>query len=506
MDKKAIGTEATGIPSASHSAKQDFAVSSSTPSHTTDASTAASSIPEPSEMQTNETTEFNLSHGDPVQLLDALTDAVKAAIRESGQPLSTTPKHHQKSVLSDIIVGQSNAIPLSADPSLSLLLQTPRPGSLKHLPTPSVRLLGGFWGDSLTLRVHYVRAATSELPPASPDNSPSFLSDVARIVTEISGIDPVAAAKLTDTVLDALHVDSSAIASVIPKVASQASVSAADLLPLIIPAVSKAMNQPLPQEPSVSSLDMVETLNKVLQQGTAVINDLSRAMEDITDPALLAVLNQLAMIVSAVSSYLKKPLCAVDRVVDGTSFEAVVPCGSAETKSPSSAGQPTAPAATSLPESTLGTSGPAGPGGTTTIAPPSPYSPSTNPAPPSTSMAGNPSKTSSPAPTNDEGGGGGMPGSGVPAETSSAHPPCPTCPSCDQCPPKICSVKGQEGPGAHHPPDPSVGPCPGKGFRLVLRSEGNIGPNTSSKPGGRSFLQRDGETKHRQRGSSDEAP
>ncbi|OTA05657.1 hypothetical protein A9Z42_0063850 [Trichoderma parareesei] len=82
------------------------------------------------------------------------------------------------------------------------------------------------------------------------------------------------------------------------------------------------MDQPLPQVPSVSSLDMAETLDRVLQQGTTVINDLSKGMQNITDPSLLSVLNELAMIVAAVANYLERPLCAVDRVVDKTSFEA----------------------------------------------------------------------------------------------------------------------------------------------------------------------------------------
>ncbi|KAL7791288.1 WSC domain-containing protein [Trichoderma ceciliae] len=466
--REAIGTTAVQLPSVAHTAKQDFAASLTTPNHVTETPTAASNARETSGKGINETSEPNLSHNDVDKLLETLADALKEAIMESEQSPSITPKHHQKSVLSDMIIQQSNASPLSADSSLPPFLRTSRPSSIRNLPTPSVGLLGGFWGDSLTLRNHNARTIADEPSSDSSTNTPSFLSDVSKIVSEISGIDPVAAAKLTDTVLDALHVDASAIAAAIPKVASQASVSAADLLPLVIPAVAKAMNQPLPQDPSVSSLDMVETLNKVLLQGTTVINDLSKAMEDITDPALLAVLNQLAMIVSSVANYLDRPLCAVDQVVDGTSFEAVIPCDSAETKSLTSTGQLTALATPTLPISTPGAPSS---GGVTTFAPPSPYSSlgnqasSPNPALPSTSVAGNPTGTSSPASTDGENGGGSMSSSDVFAKTSSVQPSCPTCPPCDRCPPDICSAKGPEGPSAHHPPDPSVGPCPGKGFR-----------------------------------------
>ncbi|EHK39829.1 hypothetical protein TRIATDRAFT_313847 [Trichoderma atroviride IMI 206040] len=307
-------------------------------------------MPEPTGMSESKA---SLSNAD--SLLETLADAVKEAFMESGQPSASAAKHRQKNGLSDMIGGQSNALDLSEVSSLPSFLQTSRSSSTHNLPTPAVGSLGGFLGDSLTLRIHNARAATEKLPTDSSTN-PSFLGELSRIVAEISGIDPAAAAKLTDTVLDALHVDSSAVAAAIPKVATEASVSASDLLPLVIPAVAKAMNQPLPPEPPMSTLDMVETLNKVLEQGTTVINDLSRALEDITDPALLAVVNQLALIVSAVADYLDKPLCAVDQVMDGTSFEEVIPCDEVETGSLTSASQITTLATSGLPESPTKTS------------------------------------------------------------------------------------------------------------------------------------------------------
>lgn len=414
--------------------------------------------------ETTQMSETNASLSNPNSLLETLADAVKEAFMESDQPLASAARQRQKNVLSDMIGGQPNALALSEDSSLPPFLQTSRSSPTRNLPTPSVGLLGGFWGDSLTLRVHNARAAT-EKPPANSPTNPSFLGELSKIVAEISGIDPAAAAKLTDAVLDALHVDSSAVAAAIPKVANEASVSASDLLPLVIPAVAKAMNQPLPPEPPVSTLDMVETLNKVLQQGTTVINDLSRAMEDITDPALLAVVNQLALIVSAVASYLNKPLCAVDQVVDGTSFEEVVPCDEVETGSLTSASQITTLATPSMSESATRTSDPEG---ITTPAAPKPYLSSEiqasppDPTPPSTPTNESPTKTNNPAPEDGENEGGALSNSETPVKSSSAHPSCPTCPSCDECP---CSVKGPESPSVHQPPDPSIGPCPGRGFK-----------------------------------------
>lgn len=423
-------------------------------SHTVEIPTLASHTLESSKAIT-ETTGSNISPGDPNKLLDILAAAVKQAIKDSEKLPSTALNHLQKSVLSDLIAGQSFAAPLSADSSISLPFQTSRSNSMGILPTPSVRILGGLSADDLTLRMHTARAIAEVPPSGFSTGGPSFLSEVSNIVAEISDIDPIAAAKLTDTVLDALHVNPSAIASAVPKVANQASLPAADLLPLIIPAVAQAMDQPLPPIPSVSTLDMVETLDKVLQQGTTVINDLSRALEDITDPSLLAVVNQVAVIVSDVADYLDKPLCAVDQVLDGVSFDAVIPCASAEAASLTSVGQLTTLAAPVLPGPTPHSTS----GEITTLAPPSPYS--------SKPAAESPTKTNSPSPANSGNGGSPASNNGSPAGTTPASPSCPTCPSCDQCAPKICSIQGPEGPSAHQPPDPSKAPCPGRGFKCA---------------------------------------
>jgi hypothetical protein len=437
INQKAADISAARTPPAAHTTNQDSNASPSIPSRVTQAVTIISSLPE-----TTRVSDSTASLSNSRLLLETLADAVKEALMESDQPSASASRHRQKNVLSDMIGDQSNALELSEVSLLPPFFQTSRSSSTRSLPTPSVGLLGGFWGDSLTLRIHNARAAMEKLPTDSSAN-PSFLGELSKIVAEVSGIDPAAAAKLTDTVLDALHVDSSAVAAAIPKVANEASVSASDLLPLVIPAVAKAMNQSLPPEPPVSTLDMTETLNKVLQQGTTVINDLSRALEDITDPALLSVVNQLALIVSAIADYLNKPLCAVDQVVDGTSFEEVVPCDEVETGSLTSASQTTTLTTPGMSDIATKTSDAEG---ITTPAAPKPYLSSDNqasppnPTPPSTLTIESPTKTSNP--------------------TS-----CPTCPSCDECPSKVCSVEEPESPGAHVPPDPSTGPCPGRGFK-----------------------------------------
>ncbi|PON28441.1 hypothetical protein TGAM01_v202935 [Trichoderma gamsii] len=389
MFREAVDTSTARTLPAVHTTNQDPAASLSTTIRVTEAATTISSLPETTEISESKASLINVN-----SLLESLADAVKEAFVESNQPSTSAAKHRQKNVLSDMIGGQSNALVLSEISSLPPLLQTSRSSSTQNLPTPAVGSLGGFWGDTLKLRIHNARAATEKLPTDSSTN-PSFLGELSKIVAEVSGIDPAAAAKLTDTVLDALHVDSSAVAAAIPK---------------------------------------------VLDQGTTVINDLSRALEDITDPALLAVVNELALIVSAVAGYLDKPLCAVDQVVDGTSFEEVIPCDKVETGSLTSVSQITTLATPGLPESATKTSDPED---VTTPAAPKPYSSSKNqaspldPTPPSTPTNDSPTKTSNPPPTDDE------------------NEECPTCPSCDK----------TESPSVHQPPDPSIGPCPGRGFR-----------------------------------------
>ncbi|KAL7924078.1 WSC domain-containing protein [Trichoderma austrokoningii] len=433
MFREAIDTPTAKTSPAAHTANQDSVASSSTPIRVTEAATSISRLPETTRMS-----ESKASLSNPDTLLETLANAVKEAFMESDQPSASAAKQSQKNALSDMIGSQPNALALSKDSSPPAFLQKSRSSSARNLPTPSVGLLGGVWGDSMTLRIHNARAAPEKLPTDSSTDT-SFLGELSKIVAEISDIDPAAAAKLTDTVLDALHVDSSAVAAAIPKVANQAAVAASDLLPLVIPAVAKAMNQSLPPLPPVSTLDMTETLNKVLQQGTTVINDLSKALEDITDPALLSVVNQLALIVSAVADYLNKPLCAIDQVLDGTSFEEVIPCDEVETGSSTSASQITTLAAPGISETATRTSDHEG---ITTPASPKPYLSST-PTNESPTKASN----TAPADGEDE--------SETPTKTSSAHPSCPTCPSCD----------GPDSLDVHQPPDPSIGPCPGRGFK-----------------------------------------
>ncbi|KAL7808942.1 WSC domain-containing protein [Trichoderma aethiopicum] len=457
--REVTGDRPIVTPTVAQPAKQDGTASSWTASVIIETPEATNILSDAPKASIQGTAKSNQSGSGADKLLETLAAAVKEAIMKSTQPPSSVPNHRQKSALSDMIASQSNADSAPLGSSLS----SPR---TPH-PTPSGGILGGFSGDGLELRILNARAI-AEAPSANPSaGSPSFLSDLSKIVAEISNIDPIAAAKLTDTVLEALHVNSSAIASAVPKVASQASVPAAELLPLVIPAVAQAMDQPLPQVPSVSSLDMAETLDKVLQQGTTVINDLSKGMQDITDPSLLGVLNELAMIVGAVSNYLEKPLCAVDRVVDKTSFEAVIPCDSAEAQSLNSTGQLTTLAAPMLADaaphsSTSGTS--------ITMGLPPPYSsgdqaPSPNQASPSQSAAEAPSKTSSPSPANGGTGNGPVQDGGAPAGTPSLPSACPSCPACEECTAKICSVEGPGGTSDDQPPEASIGPCPGRGYR-----------------------------------------
>ncbi|KOS21655.1 WSC domain-containing protein 2 [Escovopsis weberi] len=407
------------------------------------------------------------------RLLDVLTEAVKAVLQVPSSPTSTGVSSQGGQFVSDIIgnrliwprpaaVPPSNPSLASHQPAFSSLQ---RDGVVKSggiaknniatetrtpriSPTPSFGFLGTSLRSSLKSWALHGRAILQDAGQDTADE-PSLLSSLARIVSEIYIIDPAAAARLIDAVLQTLHVDSSAIASVVPKVAKEASVKPTDMLPLIIPAVSKAMGGKLQDAVPKDPLDKVGTLNDVLSQGTNIINHLSRSTGDLVDPALSSVLNQVAGIVSAAADYLNEPLCAVNQVLDGVTHEVVVPCNSTNA----------VPVATSQISSQLG------PGTTmtesfsktvVTLVLPSPYSSAGAQTPPSAPATA----TSEAAGTRD---GGGTPTSSAASPTG----PCVVCPSCEQCPPSKCSTPGPGEPGGPTSPDPVAGPCPGRGFKCA---------------------------------------
>ncbi|KAM3515442.1 hypothetical protein MY11210_001004 [Beauveria gryllotalpidicola] len=72
---------------------------------------------------------------------------------------------------------------------------------------------------------------------------PSLFSILSDIVVQVCVVDSGAAARLIDAILSVFPVDSMDITSVIPTVAEYSSVSAEDILPLILPAIAAAIGK-----------------------------------------------------------------------------------------------------------------------------------------------------------------------------------------------------------------------------------------------------------------------
>lgn len=156
----------------------------------------------------------------------------------------------------------------------------------------------------------------------------SLLSGLSNIVDQVAGVNPSAAADLTDAVLSALPVDDSAVASILSQPAEQVSSIAAGVLTSVIPAVASSLGQTVDQSLPANPADVTDTLNNVIDQGTAVIDQITDAMGDTIDPALQGVLDQVARIVNGAANQLNEPLCAVTEIVNGVSKQLVKTCSS----------------------------------------------------------------------------------------------------------------------------------------------------------------------------------
>ncbi|KAK5992521.1 Xylosyltransferase oxt [Cladobotryum mycophilum] len=490
-------------PNESHdanSAHLDHTTSQSTPNTTSQptasqgkATITLSGVTSPTSVDAS-TKSNHPQSGDQNRLLEALTSAVRAVIQGSALHPSAAPNNDRGSLVSDLVADRSIRSGPDPSPPSKPSLASPRvvlsgvsqdrvtksdyittnnqaTSTQANEPTsrsmPSIGILGGLVRGSL--RSGALRRAAPD--PAHQDPSSddiSLLNCLSNMVAEISKIDPAAAARLIDAVLEALHVNSSAVASVVPQVAGQASVNPADMLPLIIPAVANAIGQRLHHDSSTEPLDKAQILNDVLQQGTTIINELSKATGGLVDPALQSVLNQVASIISAAANYLNQPLCAISQVRNGVPYDVIVPCDSAKA----------APVTTSNSGPSTASSQPVSNSIVTLVLPSSYMQPGDQtPSPTQTSATSGVENTNNAASSSQtqQGSGNGTPASPTKSDDASTRipsdcpvvGPCPTCPSCTQCPSNTCSTSASSSPGGQQSPDPSVGPCPGRGFKCA---------------------------------------
>lgn len=170
-----------------------------------------------------------------------------------------------------------------------------------------------------------------EINPES-DVALSLLDPVSNLVADVAGLKTELSAALTDAMLAVLPVDPDAITSIVSSVAEQTSVSAEEVIPYILPALSRAWgtpaNAPTPSRPPPRSLN--ETLKSVIAQGSIVVNQIVTASALIEAPIMGDVLNQVADIMYAVAYYFKEAICAVGRNDNAIlRLEALIPCKSA---------------------------------------------------------------------------------------------------------------------------------------------------------------------------------
>ncbi|RDA91538.1 hypothetical protein CP533_4350 [Ophiocordyceps camponoti-saundersi (nom. inval.)] len=406
-------------------------------------STAVDSVPEPQHSLTASRA-----------LLDALTQALKAAISVTAQPESTS------TIESSALPPSSTSQPPSTEVSAS-----ETPASSEPEPEPSVDFsLGLLGGLTRSLQGRELSRRST-----SAEQILSLLGPLSDVVAQAVVIDSGAAAQLTDVVLGALPIDASAVASTVPRVAEQASASTVDLLPLILPAVAAALGRELTPAVGPVSGGLSGALQNVVTRGITVINQIASNMRGAMSPELQAILDQVAAMVYAAAKRLGQALCAISPDEDGSPLEAIIPCESA---TQSVAASVTPRVMTLNPQSAVAAETASASWNVIPMASPQAYDSSPPPPPPTTSSPCTSSTMMGAAEATGESTDGPITTMTTPATPSSASgsasvntaqptscpvvqpAPCPTCPTCEG------STTPHDG-----GPDATSGPCPGSGFK-----------------------------------------
>ena len=178
--------------------------------------------------------------------------------------------------------------------------------------------------------------------PRNPlwDDELPLLSLLSHIVTRVSGVDTGAAARLLDSIICALPIDSTDIFAIVPRVASQASVGTSDILPLVIPALASAMNIHINQCDSCNDSHLPNTLDNIVAQCCIVISLLIAAEEYITRTEVQTVLDHIASISCLAAQRLYRSLCLISRDFQGIHYQLQIPCVIADFQSSASSGLP----------------------------------------------------------------------------------------------------------------------------------------------------------------------
>lgn len=170
--------------------------------------------------------------------------------------------------------------------------------------------------------------------------NPSLLRMVSDIAGQVSVVDPGAGARFIDTIVNILSLDSLEVASTISNVAQYSSSSAADMLPLLIPAIAAALGEHIEPLPVSATPTIDDIMAEELWKGNIFLTTIITSNVYLDNSDLHGLVNQVAGLMCAAASRLKLPICMVSTNIASQLYQLVIPCCCINSKSGASSSQP----------------------------------------------------------------------------------------------------------------------------------------------------------------------
>ncbi|KAM3515451.1 hypothetical protein MY11210_001013 [Beauveria gryllotalpidicola] len=164
---------------------------------------------------------------------------------------------------------------------------------------------------------------------------PSLFSILSDIVVQVCVVDSGAAARLIDAILSVFPVDSMDITSVIPTVAEYSSVSAEDILPLILPAIAAAIGKQVQPSRIANTQNTDGIMANIILRGGLFVGEIINSKVFLASTELYEVLNQVAGLMCTAADHLTLPICTLSKQISGTTYQIVIPCDCTGSPSPS---------------------------------------------------------------------------------------------------------------------------------------------------------------------------
>lgn len=293
----------------------------------------------------------------PDPLLIALTDGLKKVLNDaSAKPMKQWPYTQTRRYTLTPVLGSAlhdntwHTGVTSVTWSTSILKSTsPQPSSsnfLVSLPTNSdVKLPKHIHeGSSVSTPADILRVLVTELlqkhddrlsdgsmnPRRPGEDIPAWLllDGVAGLVAQISPFNSEFAGTLADSLLSLLPIDTEAVERVISEISKDSSVSIEAIIPLVLPAIAKALGRGLQDypPPSFATKNITNALDYIVAQGTLVLNQIVSSADLGAEINVQNILKQVADGVYAASEYLNRTICAVTRRGGTLQLEVVIPC------------------------------------------------------------------------------------------------------------------------------------------------------------------------------------